>query len=176
MPDEHRNEDGQLVLDPGYVVMPNRASALCAVVASGVAVTLFDTKRRQGGMANYVFPRRLPGVAPTPYFAVSAIAGLVQLMRGAGCRIGDIEARLYGGAENPDSPRFVEGLSEDNVRVGLAILRKIGIGVATRDTGGTRGRKIIFHTGSGETLVACVDSLRASDWYPSVDMARKPRR
>jgi chemotaxis protein CheD len=41
-----------------------------------------------------------------------------------------------------------------------------GIRVVSEDTGGEKGRKIVFNTGTNEVAVLKVDRLRKGDWYP----------
>ena len=79
----------------------------------------------------------------------------------------DLEAHFCGGAVNPESANYISGQSEENVKVGLEILSKLGIAIAGKDVGGHRARKIAFHTGTGEIMVAKVDTVRATDWYPA---------
>jgi len=155
------------VVEPGYVCVPGEPVHLAAVVSSGIAVTVYDRKRKRGGMAHYVRPYR-EGHRSTPLFAAPSIVTLVKILSSSGSRKRHWEVYLYGGAQNPDCSRHVEGLGDKNVAVGLEILEKLGVPVAGTDVGGRRGRKIIFHTGSGETAIARVDRLRSSDWYPEV--------
>ncbi len=161
----------RVMIEPGYVFVPAEPVNLCAVVASGVAVTLFDTHRGIGGMTNYLYPRRRDDVPATPLFALPAIAGLLQMLRKGGSHPRHIEASIFGGAANTNSPHYVQGLSEDNLKVGGEILQLFKIEVTNRDVGGHRGRKVVFDAGTGETMIACVDNLRSSDWYPPLEMA-----
>ena len=152
-------------IQPGFVCVPAASTRLCAVVSSGVAITLYDKKLQTGGMSHYVFPYRR-GAESTATYAAPAIVSLVDLLIGRGSKKEDLEAQLFGGAMNQESDRFVEELAEENVNVGLEILDKLGIPVASTDIGGTRGRKLIFYPESGEVVVAKVDRIRESDWYP----------
>lgn len=155
-------------LPPGHIVAPLEPMRLAVVVASGVAVTVFDTKRKRGGMAHYIAPYRR-GMLSTAMFAAPSIITLVEMLRANPAEIGPLEARLYGGAKNPESPNFEDGLSEANVQVGKEILMKLNIPLVGTDIGGERGRKIVFHSGTGEVVVASVDRVRNSDWYPPTD-------
>lgn len=152
---------------PGFVCLPASPTYLCAVVSSGVAVTLFDARRKFGGMSHYTEPRRRDGLS-TPRFAAPSLVSLIRMMLEAGSTIEDLDARLYGGAENRMSPFYVPGLSEQNIITGEELLARHAITISAKDVGGTKGRKIVFHTGTGETVVAHVDRLRASDWYPVI--------
>ena len=153
------------VLCPGHVCLPARPVRLAAVVSSGVAVTVFDTRRICGGMSHYALPRRQGGRS-TAIFAAPALVSLADLFLSGGSSPADLEAHLYGGASWQASQRYVHGVSEENVAVGIEILERLGIAIVGQDVGGVRGRKVVFNTGTGEALVAKVDRLREEDWYP----------
>ncbi len=161
---EHQVAVNDIFLQPGHVYLPGRPALLSAVVASGVVVTLFDKALRRGGMGHYVRPYR-QGNASTALYACPAIVSLVDMCLAGGSGIENLEAGLYGGAVNRENVRYVEGLSESNVRVGIEILNKLGVGVGGMDVGGAYGRKIVFNASTGEAFVARVEHVRATDWY-----------
>ena len=154
-----------LYLQPGVLYVPAEPSRLCAVVASGVAVTIFDKARGFGGMGHYTHPRRRAGDS-TPIYAAPALVGLVDLFQKAGSSVGDLETSIYGGAENIQAPGFEPGRSLLNIQMGVEILEKLGMRVASSDLGGRFARKLAFHTATGEGIVAKVEAIRAVDWYP----------
>jgi len=153
-----------IIMPPGCVCQPADSARLCAVVASGVAVTVFDRRLALGGMGHYARPYR-KGDLSTALYACPAIVSLVGMLQDAGSMVEDLDACLYGGAVNTHASGYVEGFSEDNVRVGLEVLQKLSVRVQSLDVGGAYGRKIVFHTGTGEAVVAKVEKLRSTDWY-----------
>ncbi len=155
-------------IKPGYVYMPVEPTQLRTVVASGIAVTVFDRRRKIGGMGHYIRPYREKGLS-TAIFAAPALAALTRMFLDSGSGISDLETHFYGGARNEQAAGFKPGISEENIRIGKEILTKIGITLSGQDVGGERGRKIVFHTGTGEIMMAKVEAVRASDWYPAVD-------
>lgn len=160
---------GELFLAPGHIYLPAEAVQLCSVVASGVAVSIFDARMKRGGMGHYVRPYREDDMS-TALFAAPAIVALATMFLETGSSKDDLEATLYGGAVNNECSSYVEGQSEENVNVGLELLAKLGINVVGRDTGGRKARKIIFDTGTGETVVARVERVREQDWYPDLGL------
>ncbi len=152
-------------LQPGYVCVPAAPTRLSAVVASGISVVLYDPKHKRGGMNHFLRPVRSGGQS-TVLFAAPAIVALKQLMHSCGSTFDQMEAYLYGGAENPEAPGFEPGLAEKNIDTGIELLTKLGIPIAGKDVGGTRARKVVFHTETGETVIARVDRVRSGDWYP----------
>jgi chemotaxis protein CheD len=153
-------------LNPGYVCVPAAPTRLAAVVSSGVAITVYDNRRKRGGMSHYTQPLRHSGRS-TAIFAAPSIVELVRGLLAAGSRERDLEAHLFGGATNSTSAGYVRGLSEKNVEVGEELLRKMRVSIVGKDVGGSRARKVLFDSASGETVVARVERVRAGDWYPA---------
>ncbi|MBN2712807.1 MAG: chemotaxis protein CheD [Planctomycetes bacterium] len=155
------------MVEPGYVCMPVEPTRMAAVVASGIVVSIFDVRLRRGGMAHYVYPVRRAGLS-TAMFACPAIIALLRMFGQAGSKTRDLQVKVYGGAENRKAEGFVPGLNDKNLRVGLEVLGRYGLKIVGRDVGGTCGRKIVFHSGTGETAIMVTDTIRASDWYPKL--------
>lgn len=156
-----------LYLGPGSLYVPSEPARLCAVVASGVAVTIFDRERRMGGMGHYSHPKRING-ASTPVFAAPALVELVRMFRNLGSRPAELETHLYGGSDNPRVAGFDPGRSALNVRFGLEILERLGLRVSGSDIGGRFARKVVFCTATGQSIMAKVLDVRESDWYPGL--------
>ena len=155
-----------LYLQPGFLCLPAKPTHLCAVVASGVAVTIFDREKGFGGMGHYSHPCRRNGES-TPRFAAPALAGLVGLFAAAGSSIGDLETFIYGGSDNPEMFGFDPNRGMHNLRSGFEILEKLGLRVSGSDIGGRFARKLMFYTATGESMVAKVTEIRPEDWYPN---------
>jgi chemotaxis protein CheD len=164
---ENEVQTAEDFLPAGHVRLPAKRAQLFCVAASGVAFTIFDARRRIGGMGHYLRPYRQQGFS-TPLYAAPAIVALARMFLDTGSSPTDLEAQIYGGAVNPNVPRYTPGLSEDNVRVGIDLFGMLDIPVIGRDVGGSRARKIVFQTHTGESVVAKVDRVRESDWYPSI--------
>lgn len=155
-----------LYLQPGYLCLPTMPTRLCTVVASGVAVTMYDRTRRFGGMGHYSHPKRLGGES-TSIFAAPALVEMVNMFTSAGSSIKDLETFVYGGSDNPDIPGFEPDRGFLNLRFGYEILEKLGVQVAGSDIGGRFARKLVFYTATGESMVAKVTAIRSEDWYPA---------
>lgn len=162
-------------LQPGYVCVPDEPTRLAVVAASGVAVTVFDAKLRHGGMGHYIRPLREAGLS-NAIFAAPAIVALAKMLFAAGSTAKDLEAHIYGGAENPQAEGYMPGLGQHNVLVGEEVLGVLGISLAGKDVGGARARKVVFHSATGETVVARVARVRETDWYPDYNVPDEQRR
>ena len=158
----------EIYIRPGYICLPKSPVNLYTVVGSGIVITIYDTKKKYGGMNYYIRPRRKEPSHSTPIYACPAIIGLLDMFSRYGSKVDDLEAHIYGGAENRQSESFIEGISQENVNVGLEILEKKNIRITGKDIGGDRGRKVVFNTKTGESIIAKVDKIRNMDWYPEV--------
>lgn len=138
------------------------------VVGSGIALTLYDRRRQLGGMTHYCRAKREEGSRSTAMYAAPAIFALVKMLVDSGSRIEDLEAQLYGGASNPKGRHFERGLHERNIQIGFELLNKYRIKVVGVDVGGYRGRKVGFHSATGEVAIAKVNNIRNHDWYPQL--------
>lgn len=158
----------KLFVKPGYVYLPMEELMLYTALGSGVAVILFDTIMRQGGMCYYVRPIRPSEELSTPYFAGPSIIGLLNLFKEIGSQKSNLEAHIYGGADNTEASGYIEDLGRKNTYIGLEILKRAGVRLISRDIGSTYGRKVVFNTGTGEIYSAKVDNIRSYDWYPGL--------
>jgi chemotaxis protein CheD len=166
-----RKEPPEGFVRPGFGLVRGSGGQLWSVVGSSVTVTLYDRKRRLGGMTHYVRPVRPCPEQSTPFFAAPAIIWLARQFLDSGSQSADMEAQLIGGACDLSHPDCIPGLHERNVAVGLEILQKLRIWVSTMDVGGDRGRKVVFNPVTGETAIARVTAIRQLDWYPPLETA-----
>lgn len=151
---------------PGFLLLPAHPTRLCTIIASGVAVTVFDRRRCFGAIGHYSHPRRR-GNSSTPDFAAPALVGLIRMLRQAGSEPSHLETHLYGGADNPEDPEFDAWRGVSNSQAGFDILSRLGIHVSGSDIGGRFARKLVFYTGSGESILAKVADIGDSEWYPA---------
>jgi chemotaxis protein CheD len=142
-------------LHAGQVVVSERPCIITTIVGSCVAVYLFDPVRRAGGGNHYVLPAAGALRHASPRFGDVAIPELITRMLSLGCREGDLQAKVFGGASILQSSERagVESLGMKNVRLARQLLYGRRISVLAEDAGGTRGRKIVFRTDTGDVWV-----------------------
>ena len=144
----------RVFLHAGQLVASAERCEVTTIVGSCVMVCLIDPVRRVGGANHYVLPLAGPA-QPTPRFGDVATRDLVLRMAAHGCREGELQAKIFGGASVLlASDRIgVESLGAKNVRAARQALLARGIPVVAEDVGGTRGRKIVFRTDTGDVWV-----------------------
>ena len=155
-----------ILVSPGDICFPNEPSSLSAVTGSGIVMTVFDSKRKCGGMCYFIRPLRDNPTEDSPLFACPSIIGLLNKFLVAGSNLTSLNAQLHGGAENPKAKGYTAELGSQNAKAAKEILELKKVHIGGEGVGGTYGRKIVFNTSSGETMIAKVDNIRNSDWYP----------
>lgn len=136
-------------LQPGQLHAACSPTAITTVLGSCVSVCLYDPTARAGGMNHFLLPipvnrersARFGNVAMEELFA-----SVGRLATGGG----SLRAKVFGGASVLGTrPTGRRPLGEENVLVALKMLLEKGIPVVDGDVGGTRGRKLVFHTDDG---------------------------
>jgi chemotaxis protein CheD len=141
----------QVSLGQGDIYCSADPKVLVTVLGSCVAVCLWDKLRGIGGMNHFVLPVARGDDRSARYgdVAIDELeAGLVRL----GSRIGDLQAKVFGGAAVLP---FGGGqtVGANNVQLALERLRRDRIRIAAQRTGGVRGQQVRFHTLTGEAFV-----------------------
>ncbi|MFO7886092.1 MAG: chemotaxis protein CheD [Desulfobacteraceae bacterium] len=151
-------------LQPGYIYVPDRGVTISTVIGSSVSVTVYDRKRKIGGMNHFQFPFITGKDSTTALYGNVATAALIKMILVQGSKKKHIEAQIFGGAHNQTFCRKNIGI--ENIEIAKKVLLHKNISVISEDTGGAKGRKIVFNTSTNEIAVLKVDSLRSEDWYP----------
>ncbi len=140
-------------LQPGQLLACLEPTSVTTILGSCVSVCLWDRRQGIGAINHYVLPSGYLDREQSLRCGPVAIARLIEDMRALGCTLGDLQAKLFGGAWVLAAPRREDHIGALNVQVARDELRRAGIPIAAEDVGGSRGRKIVFHTESGIALV-----------------------
>ena len=152
-------------LEPGDLFTRSEPAMVSAVLGTCVAVCLHDRRLKVGGMNQFLFPKtKMFGPSNAQYGDVS-IPALIKMLRKQGSRLEDLEAQIFGGGEAPGAFGN-DKTGYRNIQIARRILKKNGIRVVSEDVGGTKGRRLIFHTGTNEALVMKTHRIRRGDFYP----------
>lgn len=128
-------------------------------LGSCLAIAIWDSERRLGGLAHTLLPtlRAIPGERQTKY--VDAATRLMcAALQEQGSNIANLSAKLAGGANMfaLNSQHANEGIGARNIAAAHAVLAEIGIRVAAEDVGGDFGRTVEFNVASGALSVRAV--------------------
>jgi chemotaxis protein CheD len=137
-------------LIPGKIFVAAQPFAISTIVGSGVALCLWDSVRCLGGANHFMLPEGPEGAENATRYANVANPALLQRMLDLGAERKTLEARIFGGSL-PTVTFGNEGdrLGDRNVQAVTHFLNMSGIRLIQSEVGGTRGRKLIFHTDDG---------------------------
>jgi chemotaxis protein CheD len=151
-----------LNLQPGELYLARTPAILRTILGSCVSVTFWSARLGAGAMCHGVLPQA-PQVWPAGSAASDgyryvdfSIHCLAKQFDALGARRDELEVKLFGGADvlpllNDRGDRPTVGAL--NCQSALRALAEEGFTAMASDLGGARGRRIHFHTGTGEVLV-----------------------
>jgi chemotaxis protein CheD len=117
-------------------------------------------------MNHFIYPQLNTVDSPTALFARPATIQLIRMFGILDENIGFLEANVYGGATPMNASESQRELSRKNVEAAFDILDEYRIKIVGQGIGGHHGRKIIFNTSTGESVIVKVDRIREYDWFP----------
>jgi chemotaxis protein CheD len=153
---------------PGYIFLNREPSLISTVLGSNVAVSLWDKKKKYGGMANYLYPSLEQGAAASSAYGSVAIRHLAKMLISEGVKRKDIKAQIFGGAEKKGDLECAK-IASKNVSMAKKILRELKIDIVSEDIGGNLGRKIVYNSEKNEAIIYKVNNIRSDDWYPYIN-------
>ena len=137
-------------LYPGQLFTAGQPLMVSTILGSCVAVCLWDDDALIAGINHYLLPSDpVRGHSDLRYGNI-AIERLIDEMVSAGATKARLVAKLVGGASIIGSAVGTrQSIGDQNVAVARQMLEKHGIPINAEQTGGQRGRKLVFHTGNG---------------------------
>jgi chemotaxis protein CheD len=151
-------------LPPGHIHLAHDASLIWTVLGSCVAVSVWDIKKKVGGVSHFLYPFIADRRQATAQYGNVAIRYLVKMFFDGGAKAKDLRAQVFGGAQSDSAA--CSKIAKENLQMARTIVKEYRITVVSEDTGGTMGRKLVYNTHKNEALVYKVNTLRRSDWYP----------
>ena len=133
-------------------------AAITTLLGSCVAVTMHSKRLGVGAICHALLPscRREESCCHTETgkYVQCAIELMLQEFNTRGILNSEIEVKLFGGSDMFDT---VDGkrlsVGRQNLEMALKMLEEACVRVVTQDLGGPRGRKIIFHTHTGDVFL-----------------------
>jgi chemotaxis protein CheD len=146
-----------LNLNPGELYLARGPAILRTILGSCVGITFWSKRLGAGAMCHGVLPRCPSRVdlSEGPRYVDFSIRHLVHQFDALGARRRDLEVKLFGGADVLPVALAPGKLSIGalNCRSAIEVVEEEGLSVSASDLGGDRGRRIHFHTGTGEVLL-----------------------
>lgn len=137
---------------PGSIYIAPEPALVTTVLGSCIAVCLWDSVWKFGGMNHFVLPYAPRGQRSARYGDI-AIEGLINGMRDLGSKTRDLRAKMFGGASVLPFSDIEKTVGARNIEAALDHLKKSRIRMTSRSVGGTSGLWIRQNTASGEVSV-----------------------
>lgn len=140
----------KVYLLPGQLYVSAEPCQIKTILGSCVAICLWDQWRGVGGMNHFLLPSSRESQPASLRYGDEATRVLLELLDGSGCRPPNLCAKIFGGAALfQRADRYGVSLGAKNVVAALSLMQSAGIPVVGQETGGPRGRKLIFNTDDG---------------------------
>ena len=140
-------------LYPGHLWTGQAQGLVTTILGTCVAVCLWDPKSRAGGVNHYLLAKAPLGEHESPRFGTVAIPKLVEDVLARGARRASLWAKVFGGMQGTVAKQGAMDIGGANVALALELLEKLRIPVLARETGGPRGRKLLFDVEMGNAWV-----------------------
>lgn len=132
----------------GEIAAAAAPTEVTTVLGSCVAVCLFSAATRVGGLNHFLLPRGPDD--GTGRVGEPAMRLLLERVLALGARRQDLRAKVFGGASTLGAHATGRTLGDQNAELAVRTLAAEGIPVLGGEVGGTRGRKLVFHTDTGD--------------------------
>jgi chemotaxis protein CheD len=168
---EIETEVSEFYLQPGEIHLARSPAILKTVLGSCVGVTFWSPRLGIGALCHGVLPRCPPGVrdAEGYRYVDFAINDLARQFESFGALRGEVQIKVFGGADvlpvNSDLS-WKATVGHQNWHTALEVLHEQNFTVWASDLGGSVGRTIQFHTGTGEVLLRRLSHLTPEDQRP----------
>jgi chemotaxis protein CheD len=151
----------EVYVQPGESHLVREPTIMRTVLGSCVGVTFLDARLGIGALCHPMLPSYPlkpladQSLAAGRRYVDFAIRDLARQFDALGARRGEVEVKLFGGA---DVLLVVSAASRPtvgrlNCETAIRVLHEEGFDVAASSLGGTSGLNIQFHTGTGEVLL-----------------------
>ena len=139
----------------GEIYTSSEPSVIETILGSCVSVCLFDPEMKTGGMNHILLPGKaeLEKFDDSTRYGINAMEVLINNMMKLGSRRKNIISKIFGGAHILKAIAINMSPGLKNVRFVEEFLNLEGIPIVSRNTGGTNGRKIYFHTHTGDVFL-----------------------
>ena len=137
---------------------PNRLITLG--LGSCIGITVYDKRRKIGGMAHIMLPKNPDPTKSIAKFADTAIEAMLNDLANMGVGIRSLEAKLAGGAQmfTFSSSNEMNSIGFRNAEAVKQELKKRGVKIIAEETGGGAGRTIELDLEDGKLKIKTMGS------------------
>jgi chemotaxis protein CheD len=143
-------EVNKYYLYPSSLYASDSGHIVDTILGSCVAVCLFDTKLKIGGINHYMLPYWNGDGLASPKFGNIANEKLFERMIKMGADKRTLVAKIFGGANQINTSI---NIGDRNIMVAREQMASFGVRVICENVGGHIGRKLRFNTSTNEVLM-----------------------
>ncbi|RNC71009.1 MAG: chemotaxis protein CheD [Desulfuromonadales bacterium] len=141
----------RVYLKPGEIHFATSPTVVTTVLGSCVSVTMFSRATGSAAICHALLPE---GPRSDAFrYVDTSIVHMLEMFSFSGIPRRSLEVKVFGGADMMAVGGSRLGVGRRNVQIAAQVLEAEGLDVTVSDVGGTRGRKLLFHTGTGEVLL-----------------------
>ncbi len=158
----------EFYLQPGEFHLARSPAILKTVLGSCVGVTFWSPRLGLGALCHGILPKCPAGVrgAEGYRYVDFAILDLARQFENFGALRGEVQIKVFGGADVlpvNSNLSWKATVGHQNWYTALEVLRGQSFTVLASDLGGSVGRTIQFHTGTGEVLLRRLSRLTTDE-------------
>lgn len=151
------DEKSSYYLNPAALIVSDKPLIVNTILGSCVGVVLYDPILRFGGINHFMLPLWNGVGLATPKYGNIAIEKLYEKMLQLGCNKHSLVAKVFGGGEVIESNIDAFRIGKRNIMLAQEMLNNFKIKIVSSSVGGRLGRKIQFHTDTGDVLQKYID-------------------
>jgi len=146
----------------GEFYSSKRPTVISTLLGSCVAACLFDPVTRVGGMNHILLPGKanMTGFNTSARYGINAMELLINDIMKHGGNRHHLVAKVFGGAHLLSAISIENGVGRQNVALVEEFLQREGIRIICRNVGGHAGRKIYFHSDTGDVFLKHIQSTQ----------------
>ncbi|MEA2043202.1 MAG: chemotaxis protein CheD [Bacteroidota bacterium] len=144
------SEIQKLFLYPAALYAGKEPTNVITILGSCVAVCLWDPVEKRGGINHFMLPLWNGQGLASPRYGNIAVKRLIEEMEVLGSNRANLQAKVFGGAEVIEMKYSNFKIGQRNIDLAFKQLKQENVEIKAKSTGGKQGRKILFHTGTGE--------------------------
>jgi len=160
----------QIYLKPGNIYISETPALISTLLGSCVAVTMFSARYKAGAICHGLLPT-CKGIKPCECevfcregirYVDCSISRMLAWFMHRGISRGEIDVKIFGGSDMFSGGETMSKMTvgRQNIVKAFQVIEEEKLHINVSDVGGTKGRKILFFTHTGEVLLK---RLRKSD-------------
>jgi chemotaxis protein CheD len=163
----------EIYLQPGEWKLVRTPAIIKTVLGSCVGITFSAPRLGIAAMCHPMLPHRTPrstshqDPAAAGRYVDSVIGELAREFDQLSVSRGEIEVKLFGGADVLATERKSTSVGKLNGDTAVRALEELGFRLAVSRLGGSLGVCIEFHTDTGEVLLRRLSHMDAITWHES---------